>query len=139
MAIGGGTFSVLGGGKFSNGAFAGAMTHLYNEEMTKEEIDMHNKKVMATEQGFKNAYGNNGEAYMMGDAKVGRAVLSIGIKSTALGITFGMGIYELGYSWVTSFSAGATTTIVSSGIYTELEMGFGNTKPKNIIKNSIRD
>jgi hypothetical protein len=32
MAIGGGTFSVLGGGKFSNGAFAGAMTHLYNAE-----------------------------------------------------------------------------------------------------------
>ena len=32
MAIAGGTASVLGGGKFSNGAFGGAMTHLYNHE-----------------------------------------------------------------------------------------------------------
>jgi hypothetical protein len=39
MAIGGGTFSVLGGGKFSNGAFAGAMTHLYNAEM-KGKVDV---------------------------------------------------------------------------------------------------
>ena len=32
MAIAGGTFSVIGGGKFSNGAFGGAMTHLFNGE-----------------------------------------------------------------------------------------------------------
>jgi len=32
MAIAGGTFSVIGGGKFSNGAFGGAMTHLFNAE-----------------------------------------------------------------------------------------------------------
>jgi hypothetical protein len=33
MAIAGGTFSSIGGGKFSNGAFGGAMTHLFNAEI----------------------------------------------------------------------------------------------------------
>ena len=32
MAIVGGTASVIGGGKFSNGAFGSAMTHLFNAE-----------------------------------------------------------------------------------------------------------
>ena len=32
MAIAGGTASVIGGGKFSNGAFGSAMTHLFNAE-----------------------------------------------------------------------------------------------------------
>jgi len=35
MAVVGGTFSVLGGGKFSNGAMAAAFVHMFNAEMRK--------------------------------------------------------------------------------------------------------
>ena len=35
MAVVGGTFSVLGGGKFSNGAMAAAFVHMFNEEVRK--------------------------------------------------------------------------------------------------------
>ncbi|MBA1421361.1 MAG: hypothetical protein FAF03_11130, partial [Epsilonproteobacteria bacterium] len=52
MAIAGGTVSVIGGGKFSNGAFGGAMTHLFNAEIKptltnaprKEEIMARDKE-----------------------------------------------------------------------------------------------
>ena len=38
MAVVGGTFSVLGGGKFSNGAMAAAFVHMFNAELTEKLI-----------------------------------------------------------------------------------------------------
>ena len=39
MAIIGGTFAKLGGGKFANGALSGAFTHLFNAEAKEASID----------------------------------------------------------------------------------------------------
>ena len=137
--ITGGTASEIGGGKFSNGAVTGAFVHMFNDEMTQDEISLHNKKVLAREKAFSNAYGTNGEAYMKGDTTVARRILSIGVKSLALGVSLGGTIFELGYGLVASVAGGVSTVVVSSGIFTELELGFGSTNYKTIIKNNLKD
>ncbi len=135
MAIAGGTFSVIGGGKFSNGAFGGAMTHLFNAEMKQVEIDRHNQKIMANEKAFNTAFGNRGPSYFKGETPIVDGILHV-VPYVFLGGKLTMdavyGIY--GYSAslsVSSFIAGGTVGmgggLISNGVDID-PLGFSATE-----------
>ena len=65
--------------------------------------------------------------------------LHFGFKFGLLGYTLSKGLYDLGYDAITYVIGGATGALISSGIITELQLGFGNTNYKKIIKNSVQD
>jgi hypothetical protein len=107
MAIAGGTFSVLGDGKFSNGAFAGAMTHLYNAEydnLYKGLKGLWSKKgeiLSDAGQGFKG--GLKGYRDVMNEKNPRQPgfvndMVKIGITAIETGATAGFGLMGAAYA-----------------------------------------
>ena len=125
----------LSGGKFSNGAVSGAFVHMFNAEMTANEIEAYNKKVMENEKAFNTAYGKNGDAYMMGDTKVGQAVLEVGFKALTVGVMFARSVATLGYEGLSYIAVFWTGTLTGAGGYTAVELGFKDTNVKRVLVN----
>ena len=101
MAIAGGTLSVIGAGKFSNGAFSGAMTHLFNGEydnLGKALKGLWSKKAQILSdvgQGFKG--GLQGYRDVMNEKNPKQPVfindmLKVGITAIEAGSTAGFGL-----------------------------------------------
>jgi len=137
-AIVGGTASKLGGGKFANGAVSGAFVHMYNES-AHFDVEAHNAKVLANEKAFNTAYGKNGDAYMMGDTKVGQSVISVSVKALAIGVTISRAVATLGYKGVTYIAAFFAGTVTGAGGATAMEVGFGKTNVQKVVIDKVNN
>ena len=131
MAIVGGTASVIGGGKFANGAMGSAFQYLFNDAITSEEIEEHNKKMLAKEEAYKKAFGENAESYLCDNPSVAKAVLFVGTAAYSFGrfvaSTLNNTLYrlstrfdrldydELGYYG--TISGAVTGTGIGAGVY----------------------
>ena len=96
MAIIGGTFAKLGGGKFANGAMSGAFTHLFNSEVnatkqgiSKDELERMKLKRKAISMAYTKAFGKQAHSYMFDKPTTAIAVFKIG----AFALTLGAGLY----------------------------------------------
>ena len=105
MAIVGGTFAKLGGGKFANGAMSAAFVHLYNGELLSKVFDyMHKKAVSGSAKGIAK---KEMEGTSLSDKMV--RILSSGVGGAATGAYTGASTstpYGMGAGAVLGFAAG---------------------------------
>jgi RHS repeat-associated protein len=127
MAIGGGTFSVLGGGKFSNGAFAGAMTHLYNAEMRPRILGGITKEMKEKAKYYtKEARMARGLAIHQNMQEYSKPMMAAGV--TGLAVLIGTPVVEAGYMYamVNPISAYDFTVAMLDGGYSVSALGIVN-------------
>ena len=104
MAIIGGTFAKLGGGKFANGAMSAAFVHLFNGELLSKILDLYAEK--ATPYSIKQATKKELETSL---PEKFRNILASGVGGAATGAYTGASTgtpYGIGAGAVIGFAAG---------------------------------
>jgi hypothetical protein len=137
-AISGGTASVLGGGKFANGAMSGAFIYMFNKiGISKEEVEMLRKMAAARASAYEKAFGKQAHSYMFDKTPIFDGIIQVGgyavegaffFRGLAVNITNALSVE------ISSSFAGAVT---GSGI--GLIFNKSGTDPNELFDNYVDD